>query len=423
MLSDERLARLAAGGSETAFDVIHDRHAGALTACCRAIVRHEDDALDALQNTLLKAWCAIGRRGDAPVRAWMLRIARNESIAVLRRRRAVSELRDELPDHRQDLHESAARRAELARVLDGLDDLPARQRQALVLRTLGDVGYAEIARIQDTSQDAVRQSVSVARRSLRRGRLAGLAPVPAWLAELMAATGGGGATMPGSVGRVAVAVTATIAAAGSLGTAALPHARHRNEAATAAVPARTSHAAVAAPAAGTGRAVAAAPRGRKLRPFSTRRVRLAPAQNAGIRLLRTARGDAPPPSQRGRLPGADPRTGHPVPPAGDGSGPDEAVRVDAAGRVAAPHRAGRRDGDGGGGGGSGAAQDARPPTQAIGATDGVAPAPDAVDGGDGSGAGTGTGADTGTGTGAGMGSGAGAPTVSTGTVPAGPSRG
>ncbi len=229
VLSDERLARLAAGGSEPAFAVIYGRHADALAACCRSIVRHEDDARDALQNAMLKAWCAIGRRGDAPLRAWLLRIARNESIDVVRRRRAVSELRDEVPAT-GDVHEHTAQRAELAGVLDGLGDLSERQREALVLRTLGGVGYAEIARIQDTSQDAVRQSVSVARRSLRRSRLAGLIPVPAWLAEFLAAGAGGGASVP--VGRVAVTVTATIAAAGGLGST-LPHAHHRRATATA----------------------------------------------------------------------------------------------------------------------------------------------------------------------------------------------
>ena len=219
VLSDDRLARLAAGGSESAFAVLYTRHCEALAAYCRSIVRDHDDAGDALQNAMLNAWCGISRRGDAPVRPWLFRIARNESITVLRRRRPLTELRDELPDV-SDLHESASHRAELARILDGIDDLTDRQRQALILRTLGGTGYDEIARIQDTTPEAVRQSVSLARRALRRSRLAGLLPLPlpGWLAEI-AAVGSvsGGSAGQASLGKVAVTVTAALAAAGAVG--------------------------------------------------------------------------------------------------------------------------------------------------------------------------------------------------------------
>jgi len=346
MLSDERLARLAAGGSEPAFAVIYGRHADALAACCRSIVRHEDDARDALQNAMLKAWCAIGRRGDAPLRPWLLRIARNESIDVLRRRRTVSELRDEVPAT-GDVHEHTAHRAELAQVLDSLDDLSERQREALVLRTLGGVGYAEIARIQETSQDAVRQSVSVARRSLRRGRLAGIVPVPAWLAEFVAAGAGGGASMP--VGRVAVTVTATIAAAGGLGSA-LPHVHHRRATATASAAVvhrqeQTSTVAAATPPAAVHHAVSgtiAAARRRSATPATSTHPATSPA--GGAPAGKPASHDRPrdggatpePPSPDRRRQATRPLRQRAAMPLGILDAPGDAVRTDASGRPRDP---------------------------------------------------------------------------------------
>ena len=63
--SDDRLARLAAGGRDDAFSALYERHQPALFAYSRAILRDDDDARDALQDAALKALTALGR-SDAP---------------------------------------------------------------------------------------------------------------------------------------------------------------------------------------------------------------------------------------------------------------------------------------------------------------------------------------------------------------------
>jgi RNA polymerase sigma factor (sigma-70 family) len=289
VLSDERLAGHAAEGSQAAFTVLYDRHATELLAACRSVVRDDDDARDALQSAMLSAWRAIGRRGEAPVRPWLFRIARNEAISVLRRRRPAAELSDALGAG-TDVHATAAGRFELARLLGDLETLPRRQREALLLRTLGDTGYDEIARRQETSRQAVRQSVATARRTLRRGRLAGIVPLPAWVAEFIAAAGTTGApALQAGVAKTAVGVTAAVAVVGGTvasGPPAGAPADHRPAVARSAPPAASPPARavtrpVAAPASG---AVAAAPArgpvpaaGRatppRLRPVSTEPVR------------------------------------------------------------------------------------------------------------------------------------------------------
>ena len=98
LLADERLARLAAAGSDRAFAVLYERHHQALYRYCRAIVRHEDDARDVLQTTMARALAALARGvPDAPMRPWLFRIAHNEAISVLRRRRPAVEL-EQAPD-------------------------------------------------------------------------------------------------------------------------------------------------------------------------------------------------------------------------------------------------------------------------------------------------------------------------------------
>src|SRR5436309_14093529 len=87
-LGDERLAARVQTGDERAFAVIYDRHGQALYRYCRSILRDEGDAQDALQSTFERAFSALLRRQrNAPLRPWLYRIAHNEAISVIRRRR------------------------------------------------------------------------------------------------------------------------------------------------------------------------------------------------------------------------------------------------------------------------------------------------------------------------------------------------
>src|SRR5512142_2508170 len=88
LLGDERLVRLAAAGHERAFAIVYERHHQALYRYCRSILRNDADAQDALQSTFTAAFAALGRGSpDAPIRPWLFRIAHNEAVSALRRRR------------------------------------------------------------------------------------------------------------------------------------------------------------------------------------------------------------------------------------------------------------------------------------------------------------------------------------------------
>src|SRR3954453_15994969 len=87
LLSDERLARLAAGGDRPAFAAIFDRYHQALYGYCASILHNREDAADAVQSTMLRAMRALeGEQREIAVRPWLYRIAHNESVALLRRR-------------------------------------------------------------------------------------------------------------------------------------------------------------------------------------------------------------------------------------------------------------------------------------------------------------------------------------------------
>ena len=88
LLSDERLARRAVGGDERAFAAIFRRYHQPLYRYCLAIVGDPEDAQDALQNTMIKVLRALpGEEREIELKPWLYRIAHNESIDLLRRRR------------------------------------------------------------------------------------------------------------------------------------------------------------------------------------------------------------------------------------------------------------------------------------------------------------------------------------------------
>jgi RNA polymerase sigma factor (sigma-70 family) len=169
LLSDERLARRAAGGEERAFASIFDRYHQQLYRYCLAIVGDAQDAQDALQNTMLKVLRALpGEERDLKLKPWLYRIAHNESVDLLRRRRDTRQLDAELAASAPALADELDSRERLRQLLADLDELPERQRGALVMRELAGLDFAAIGTALDTSAAAARQTLYEARLSLRQ---------------------------------------------------------------------------------------------------------------------------------------------------------------------------------------------------------------------------------------------------------------
>src|SRR3954454_9408117 len=172
LFSDERLARLAAARDDRAFSLLYQRHEPELLAYCRSITRDSEDARDALQSAVAPAYAAVPARdrGGAPVRAWLFRIAHNESINVLRRRRPDMPLLDNDLSVVPSAADEIARRETAYEALADVAELPARQRGALVLRELHGLDYGEIAAVLSVTEVNARQLVFAARSGVADSR-------------------------------------------------------------------------------------------------------------------------------------------------------------------------------------------------------------------------------------------------------------
>jgi RNA polymerase sigma factor (sigma-70 family) len=169
LLPDNRLARRAAGGDERALAAIFDRYHQNLYRFCLAILGSPADAQDALQNTMVKVLRALpGEEREIDLKPWLYRIAHNESIELLRRRRPFEQLDPELTTGGGSLAEDAEARERLRRLIADLEQLPDRQRGALVMRELGGLDFEEIGAAIGTSPATARQTLYEARQNLRQ---------------------------------------------------------------------------------------------------------------------------------------------------------------------------------------------------------------------------------------------------------------
>src|SRR3954454_2119706 len=169
LLSDERLTRRAVGGDERAFAAIFRRYHQSLYRFCLAIVGNPQDAQDALQNTMIKVLRALpGEERKIELKPWLYRIAHNESIDLLRRRRETTELDVEEVAPGYGLSENVETRERLRGLLADLRELPDRQREVLVMRELSGLDFEEIGATLETTGAVARQTLYEARQSLRQ---------------------------------------------------------------------------------------------------------------------------------------------------------------------------------------------------------------------------------------------------------------
>lgn len=167
LCSDDQLVRRAARGDQRAFAEIFERHHQPVYRYCRSILGNVEDAADALQSTM----AAMLRGLDGETRAialkpWLFRIAHNEALSIVRRRRPQTALDDTQPCRRASLESGVLASEQLRQLVADVQALPERQRGALVMRELNHLGYDEIAAIFGVAEGTARQAVHEARTAL-----------------------------------------------------------------------------------------------------------------------------------------------------------------------------------------------------------------------------------------------------------------
>jgi RNA polymerase sigma-70 factor (ECF subfamily) len=169
---DAALLARAARGEAGAARLLAARHAPALLASARRMLNDPAEAEDVAQEAFLRLWRAApdwpASGGGAPVAAWLRRVAINLCLDRLRRRGRWAALDEaaEPPDPAPSALDrlAAANRAEA--LAAALAALPDRQRAAVTLRHVEELGNPEIAAALGVSVEAVESLLARGRRRL-----------------------------------------------------------------------------------------------------------------------------------------------------------------------------------------------------------------------------------------------------------------
>ncbi|HKU92111.1 MAG TPA: sigma-70 family RNA polymerase sigma factor [Sphingomicrobium sp.] len=108
---------------------------------------------DVVQDAVLRAFRAFGQFRGASPRAWLFAIVRNCCRTAQARSGGglslvvADDAVDERPDNAPNPEESAARQSDIERVRAAIEAIPEPFREAVVLRDLEDLSYAEIAEV------------------------------------------------------------------------------------------------------------------------------------------------------------------------------------------------------------------------------------------------------------------------------------
>lgn len=146
------------------------RYQAAARRACRAVTSDEHDADDAAQEAFLSALDRIETYDrKRPFGPWLLRIATNAAIDLVRRRAVRrAEALDERFASSSRSPAADAETAELrSKLREALAALPERQRIAITLFDVEGYAHAEIAEIVGVPEGTVRSDVFHARRTLR----------------------------------------------------------------------------------------------------------------------------------------------------------------------------------------------------------------------------------------------------------------
>ena len=194
---EQRLLEAARGGDEGAFQRLVEPRRGELHAHCYRMLGSVQDAEDAVQETMLRAWKGLAKfEGRSSLRSWLYTIATNTSLNAIERRPkrvlpvdygpatdgkdgpgnpVVEEVWIEpYPDEKLAVEDGPAgpearyeqREAVELAFIAALQTLPANQRAVLILREVLGYSAKEVAESLDTSVASVNSALQRARKTV-----------------------------------------------------------------------------------------------------------------------------------------------------------------------------------------------------------------------------------------------------------------
>lgn len=170
-MHDDLLVSECLRGDEEAFRLLVERYRPRLHALAHGILQDADQAADAVQDAFLKAYESLAEyRQRGGFSAWIRRILVNHCLSLLRQRHnylSLEDLEGDLIARERGPEEQVVSDNEVDAIRRAMARLPAHYRTALVLRTIEDLSYREIAQLLAVPESTVETWIHRGRSRLR----------------------------------------------------------------------------------------------------------------------------------------------------------------------------------------------------------------------------------------------------------------
>ena len=164
--NDKDIIRTLREDAESGFLLLMQSYKEALYWHIRRLVVSHDDAQDAVQEAFIRIFRSFGQYNEAnSLRAWLFRIATNEALRLIERRREDSMPIEKVFDIQADSYINYGD-LEAVRLQNAILSLPPKQQLAFNLRYYDKMDYEEIAQIADTTAASVKASYHVAKEKI-----------------------------------------------------------------------------------------------------------------------------------------------------------------------------------------------------------------------------------------------------------------
>ncbi len=157
VLSDYELVQKTKEGSTQAFCVLVQRYEQALIHMCLRYVGNLQAAEDVVQESLLKAYEKINTfEFRSAFKSWLYRIVINTAKNSLRSQKVTIDINIVELHEESECEKNLIDQQLISQALDLVEALPDKQKQALQLRVLDDLSFAEVAESMDCPYDTAK---------------------------------------------------------------------------------------------------------------------------------------------------------------------------------------------------------------------------------------------------------------------------
>lgn len=159
---------------EKAFEMLLKKYQKHIYYSARRITTIHEDADDVTQNVCIKIWKNLDKfRGDSSLKTWISRICINEALTYIEKKKRLLNLDDDnytnfLLVSQADLSTSISPNQIEQILQEEITKLPPKQRAVFTMRYYDETPYAEMSKIFDTSESALKASYHFAAEKIKK---------------------------------------------------------------------------------------------------------------------------------------------------------------------------------------------------------------------------------------------------------------